>query len=164
MNVNVSSVLVVVYGDRMDSSPHAKRKAEDSPETHPARRACHDSADKPSPSVIGRIAEEGSINSIIRNNNPRRLFTKPIAWTSEHLQLLDCKFEFKDAQLETEDEPSRQDLPVHVQIDAPGETKRSESSKEAYSVKSALIRKPYSELRSPPYGRYSMPTISALKG
>lgn len=125
----------------MDSSLHAKRKAEDSPETHPARRSCHDSADKPSPSVIGRIAEEGSINSIIRSNNPRRLFTKPIAWTSEHLQLLDCKLEFRDAQLETEDEPSRQDLPAHVQIDAPGQTKRSKSSKEVYSVKSALIRK-----------------------
>lgn len=125
----------------MDSSLHTKRKAEGSPETHPARRSRHDSADKPLPSVIGRIAEEGSINSIIRNNNPRRLFTKPIGWTLEHLQLLDCKFELKDAQLGTEDEPSRQDLPAHVQIDAPGQTKRSQSSKEAYSVKSALIRK-----------------------
>lgn len=125
----------------MDSSLHAKRKAEGSPETHPARRSRLNSVDKALPSVIGRIAEEGSLNFIIRNNDPRRLYVKPMAWTSDHLRLLDCKFEFKDAQLETEDEPSRQDLPPHVQIDAPGQIIHSKSSKEAYSVKSALIRK-----------------------
>lgn len=79
---------------------HTKRKAEDDLQAHLAQRSHRDCVDQPS--VVGRIAEEGSLNFIIRNNDPRRLYVRPIAWTSEHLQLLDCKFVFENVILDRE--------------------------------------------------------------
>lgn len=77
-----SGVSIVI---KMVSLLHTKRKAKDYLQTRAVKRLRYNGLDKPSPSVIGRVAEEGSINSIVRNNNPRRLFVKPIAWTSDHL-------------------------------------------------------------------------------
>ncbi|PLB50825.1 hypothetical protein P170DRAFT_463911 [Aspergillus steynii IBT 23096] len=76
------------------SSPRSKRKASVSEallqkRSRPSRcyvPECESAAH--SRPAAGRLPEEGSIRSIICNNPRKRLYVAPIAWTSEHLQLL----------------------------------------------------------------------------
>lgn len=71
----------------------SKRKVEDDDdiETRSPRRSHRDLSDPPSP-ISHRVAENGSIYSIIRRNSRRALYVEPIAWTSDHLQSLNCSF------------------------------------------------------------------------
>jgi hypothetical protein len=39
--------------------------------------------------------EQASVNAILRHHCRTKLFVRPIFWTSQHLQLLDCRFETK---------------------------------------------------------------------
>jgi len=95
--------------------------------------------DKPSPPVVGRVPGKGTINSLLRKTPQHRLYVRPIAWTSDHLQLLDCRFDFKDGHLEIADEPSQQDLPAHVQDDVSGQAGLSKLSEDARLVKLGLV-------------------------
>lgn len=71
----------------------SKRKVEDDDdiELRSPQRPRHDHPDSPS-AISRRFAENGSIYSIIDRNSPRALYVEPIAWTSGHLQSLDCSF------------------------------------------------------------------------
>jgi hypothetical protein len=53
-----------------------------------------------SPATILRppVPEPLSINSIIRQYCRRRFYVRPLHWTSDHLQLLDCRFAIKRAR------------------------------------------------------------------
>lgn len=42
------------------------------------------------------LPEQASIHAILRRHCGTRLFVKPIVWTSQHLQLLDCRFETRE--------------------------------------------------------------------
>lgn len=117
----------------MASLLHTKRKAEDNVQTRPAQRLRQDVVDQPS--VVGRIAEEGSLNFIIRNNEPRRLYVRPIAWTSDHLQLLECKFVFKKGILDRE---RKQASTISGKDSSSSKARRSELSRDAIEMKEHL--------------------------
>ncbi|PLN79115.1 hypothetical protein BDW42DRAFT_173584 [Aspergillus taichungensis] len=72
-------------------------------QTRPARPPRHDVSGSglilSPPSVAGwTLAEDGSIHSILRDNARKRLYVNPIAWTSDHLQLLACTFNYRPAR------------------------------------------------------------------
>lgn len=72
-------------------------------QTRPARPSRHDVSGSGlmlSPrSVVGwNLAEDGSIHSILRDNARKRLYVDPIAWTSDHLRLLECTFNYRPAR------------------------------------------------------------------
>jgi hypothetical protein len=62
-----------------------------------------------SPATILRppVPEPLSINSVIRQYCRSRLYVPPLHWTSDHLQLLDCRFALKRAQRKGRSKPRR---------------------------------------------------------
>jgi hypothetical protein len=60
-----------------------------------------------SPATILRppVPEPLSINSIIRQYCRSRLYVPPLHWTSDHLQLLDCRFALKRARRKGRSKP-----------------------------------------------------------
>ena len=62
-----------------------------------------------SPATILRppVPEPLSINSIIRQYCGSRLYVPPLHWTSDHLQLLDCRFALKRARRKGRSKPRR---------------------------------------------------------
>lgn len=117
----------------MASLLHTKRKAEDDLQTRSVQRSHRDRVDQPS--VVGRIAEEGSLNFIIRNNDPRSLYVRPIAWTSKHLQLLECRFDFENAYLK------KKSSTIGRKDSSSSHARRSELSHDAVRVKKHLSRR-----------------------
>ncbi|KAE8155246.1 hypothetical protein BDV25DRAFT_134993 [Aspergillus avenaceus] len=84
----------------MSSLIPLKRKSMDDSQACPLLSPHVSNSDPPSrtQSPVGRrVTEDGSIHSIICNNPRRRLYVKPIAWTSEHLQFLGCSFNLQRA-------------------------------------------------------------------
>ncbi|OJJ69495.1 hypothetical protein ASPBRDRAFT_57159 [Aspergillus brasiliensis CBS 101740] len=85
-----------------------KRKATDEPQCPSARPRGHS---RPQPTTRWSI-EPNSIDSIIRNNSRDRLYVPPVAWTSKHLQHLNCGFILQKGQIKERRE-SQADPPVH---------------------------------------------------
>jgi hypothetical protein len=66
------------------------------------------SALRPSPTDgPGAVPEPLSINSILRQHCRSRLYVPPLHWTSDHLQLLDCRFALKRARQNKRLKPRR---------------------------------------------------------
>ncbi|PKY05576.1 hypothetical protein P168DRAFT_317098 [Aspergillus campestris IBT 28561] len=89
-------------------------------------------------SAVGwNSAEDGSIHSILRDNCRKRLYVKPIAWTSDHLQLLRCRFNYRPARSWPKEERSkRQPLePSHAQknVEQQAERRTHESQRLRYA-------------------------------
>lgn len=77
----------------MTSLLQSKRKAgdDDDIDTRSPQRPRHDLSGS-RPTISRRVAENGSIYSIICRNSRRALYVEPIAWTSDHLRNLGCSF------------------------------------------------------------------------
>ncbi|KAI1157805.1 hypothetical protein F5B18DRAFT_139175 [Nemania serpens] len=58
-----------------------------------------------SPNSSMQQPEPSSINSIIREHNRSRLYVRPLHWTSQHLQLLGCRFVLKKATRRQSERP-----------------------------------------------------------
>lgn len=98
----------------------------------------------PRPAVVWRRAEDGSIHSILRENARKRLYVKPILWTSDHLQLLGCTFNYRPARSWNKQERTRRHPlePPHARENVEGQVERetceSPRRKRAYNLKVRL--------------------------
>lgn len=83
-------------------APRPKRKAETDPPSPPAQRRCpvrFKTPSAPCAQPTGRgPAEPTSIQNILQENCRSRLYVPPIAWTSDHLRFLECRFLFGKAK------------------------------------------------------------------
>ena len=62
------------------------------------------------PTIVRSLPEPDSIQAIFRDNCGIRLYVRPIAWTSNQLQLLMCRFCYqKKRRPQTQTQPARQD-------------------------------------------------------
>lgn len=84
------------------TAPRSKRKAETDLPSPPAQRHCPARCKSPfpphAPSTAGVQAEPTSIQNILQKNCRARLYVTPIAWTSDHLRFLECRFILVEAR------------------------------------------------------------------